>query len=52
MDLMSMHGENLKASFRHSKNVNGEMTMNETGAAPVKFAASSVAAPAGLYTAA
>jgi len=49
MDLMSMYGDNLKASF-DGKNVMGEVTMNETGSAPVKFAAASVAAPAGLYT--
>jgi hypothetical protein len=51
MDLMSMYGDNLKASFDGAK-VNGEVAMNETGTAPVKFAASFVAAPAGLYTAA
>jgi hypothetical protein len=51
MDLMSMYGDNLKASF-DGKNVSGEVTMNETNAAAVKFAAASVAAPAGLYTAA
>jgi hypothetical protein len=51
MDLMSMYGDNLKASF-DGKNVSGEVTMNEIDTAPVKFAATSVAAPAGLYTAA
>jgi hypothetical protein len=51
MDLMSMYGDNLKVSFDGGK-LNGEVTMNEPEAAPVKFAASSVAAPAGLYTAA
>ena len=50
MDLMSMYGDNLKASF-DGATLNGEVTMNETDAAPLKFAASSVAAPAGLYTA-
>jgi hypothetical protein len=51
MDLMSMYGDNLRASF-DGKNVTGEVTMNETGSAPAKFTAASVAAPAGLYTAA
>jgi hypothetical protein len=50
MDLMSMYGDNLKASFDGTK-VDGEITMNETDARPVKFAASSVTAPAGMYTA-
>src|SRR5258705_10341838 len=50
MDLMSMYGDEVKASF-DGTNVTGEMTMNETDATPLKFAASSVAAPAGLYTA-
>lgn len=50
MDLMSMYGDNLKASFDGTK-VDGEITMNQTNARPVKFAASSVAAPAGMYTA-
>jgi hypothetical protein len=50
MDLMSMYGDNLKASF-NGTDVDGEITMNETDAKPVKFAASSVAAPAGMYTA-
>jgi hypothetical protein len=50
MELMSMYGDNLKASF-DGTDVTGEMTMNETNVAPMKFAASSVAAPAGLYTA-
>jgi hypothetical protein len=49
MDLMSMYGDNLKASF-DGKNLIGEVTMNETGSARTKFAAASVAAPAGLYT--
>lgn len=50
MDLASMYGDNLTASFDGSK-VNGEITMNDGESAPVSFAASSVAAPAGLYTA-
>jgi hypothetical protein len=50
MDLMSMYGDNLKGSFDGSK-VDGEITMNEIDARPVKFAASSVTAPAGMYTA-
>ena len=50
MDLMSMYGDNLKASFEGGK-VDGEITMNETNVRPVKFSASSVAAPAGMYTA-
>jgi hypothetical protein len=50
MDLMSMYGDNLNASF-DGTTLNGAVTMNETDAAPLKFAASSVAAPAGLYTA-
>jgi len=51
MNLMSMYGDNLNASF-DGKNVSGEVTMNEADAAPVKFTAPSVVAPAGLYTAA
>lgn len=51
MDLMSMYGDNLKASF-DGATLTGEMTMNETDAKPLKFAASSAEAPAGLYTAA
>jgi hypothetical protein len=51
MDLMSMYGDNLKGSFDGGK-LNGEVTMNEPNVSPVKFAASSVPAPAGLYTAA
>jgi len=50
MDLMSMYGDNLKAKFEDGK-VDGEITMNATNVRPVKFAASSVAAPAGMYTA-
>jgi len=50
MDLMSMYGDEVKASF-DGTNVTGEMTMNETDAPPLKFAASSVAAPAGIYAA-
>ena len=50
MDLMSMYGDNLTASF-DGTTLNGAVTMNETDATPVKFAASSVAAPAGMYTA-
>jgi hypothetical protein len=45
-----MYGDEVKASF-DGTNVTGEMTMNETDATPLKFAASSVAAPAGIYTA-
>jgi hypothetical protein len=51
MDLMSMYGDTLEASF-DGKTVSGQVIMNETGAAPVTFAATSVAAPAGMYTAA
>jgi hypothetical protein len=51
MDLMSMYGDNLKASFDGGR-LSGEVTMNEPNVSPVKFGASSVAAPAGLYTAA
>jgi hypothetical protein len=50
MDLMSMYGDEVRASF-DGTNLTGEMTMNVTDATPLKFAASSVAAPAGLYTA-
>jgi hypothetical protein len=50
MDLMSMYGDNLKASF-DGTTLNGAVTMNETNATPLTFAASSVPAPAGLYTA-
>ena len=51
LDLMSMYGDNLEASL-DGNTVSGTVTMNETGAAPVTFAATSVAAPAGMYTAA
>jgi hypothetical protein len=51
MDLTSTYADRLKASF-DGKNVSGEIVMNENGAAPEKFAASPVAAPAGIYTAA
>lgn len=51
MDLMSMYGDNLKASF-DGATLNGAVTMNETDAKPMTFAATSVVAPAGLYTAA
>jgi hypothetical protein len=51
MDLMSMYGDNLTASFGGGT-LNGEVTMNEPNISPVKFAASSVAAPAGQYSAA
>lgn len=51
MDLMSMYGDDLEASF-DGKSISGKVTMNETGAAPAKFAAAMVAAPAGIYTAA
>jgi hypothetical protein len=50
MDLMSMYGDSLKASFDGGK-VDGEITMNEANARAVKFSASSAAAPAGMYTA-
>ena len=50
MDLMSMYGDEVQARFDGVK-VNGEVTMNETAAAPVSFAASMATAPAGLYTA-
>jgi hypothetical protein len=50
MDLTSMYADSITASFDGTK-VSGEMTMNEKGAAPVKFSAGSVAAPAGIYTA-
>ncbi len=50
MELMSTYGDTMKASFDEGE-VNGEITMNEANARPVKFVASSVAAPAGMYTA-
>lgn len=50
MDLMSMYGDNLNPSF-DGTTLTGAVTMNETDAAPLKFAASSVEAPAGMYTA-
>jgi hypothetical protein len=50
MDLMSMYGDNLNASF-DGTTLTGAVTMNKTDAPPLKFAASSVAAPAGMYTA-
>jgi len=36
MDLMSMYGDNLTASF-DGTNVGGEVTMNETGARDMSF---------------
>lgn len=50
IDLDSMYADHLTASFDGQK-VSGVITMNENGAAPEKFAASPVAAPAGIYTA-
>jgi hypothetical protein len=50
MDLMSMYGDSLTASF-DGTGMTGEIEMNETDSKPVKFAAASVAAPAGLYAA-
>jgi len=49
MDLMSMYGDELKASF-DGKSIDGVVATNEPEAAPVKFAASAVAVPAGIYT--
>jgi hypothetical protein len=51
MDVESMYADHLKASFDGQK-VSGVIVMNENGASPEKFAASPVAAPAGIYTAA
>lgn len=51
MELDSMYADHLKASFDGTK-VSGVIMMNENRAAPQKFAASPVAAPAGIYTAA
>ncbi len=50
IDLDSMYADHLTASFDGQK-VSGVIVMNENGAAPEKFAASPVAAPAGIYTA-
>jgi hypothetical protein len=50
LDMTSMYGDHLTGSF-DGKKVSGEMTMNEPNTVPVKFAAASVTAPAGLYTA-
>lgn len=50
LDMMSMYGDHLKGSYDGGQ-ISGEMTMNESGAAPVKFVAAMVTAPAGLYTA-
>ena len=41
MDLMSMYGDNLNASF-DGTTLTGAVTMNETDATPMKFAASAV----------
>lgn len=51
MDLTSTFADRLTASYDGSK-VDGELVMNEVGAAPVKFAAARVEEPAGMYTAA
>ncbi len=50
MSLKSMFHDNLTASFDGNR-VNGTLAMNEVGAAPHRFAAEPVVAPAGLYTA-
>lgn len=50
IDLDSMYADHLTASFDGQK-VSGVIVMNENGAAPEKFAASPVEAPAGIYTA-
>ena len=50
MRLMSMYGDALTASF-DGKAIDGEFTMNEPDAKPLKFAALRVEAPAGMYTA-
>ena len=50
MRLMSMYGDELTASF-DGKEIDGEVTMNEPDAKPLKFAALRVEAPAGMYTA-
>lgn len=50
LDMMSMYGDHLTGSF-DGRQLSGEMTMNEPGTVAVKFAAASVTAPAGLYTA-
>ncbi len=50
MRLMSMYGDELTASFDGTE-IDGEVTMNETDAKPLKFAALPVQAPAGMYTA-
>lgn len=51
MHLMSIYGDVLNASFDGTE-IDGDLTMNEAGSAPLKFAASQVEAPAGIYTAA
>lgn len=47
---MWVDGDTLRAKFDEGK-LDGELTMNETNVRPVKFAAASVAAPAGMDTA-
>jgi hypothetical protein len=44
-----MYGDGLEASV-DGGSVSGTVVVNETAAVPVKFAASSVSAPAGIYT--
>ena len=51
MDLTSSFADHLTASYDGSK-IDGELVMNEQGAAPQRFAAARVEAPAGIYTAA
>lgn len=51
LDLMSMYGDTMTASF-DGTTLTGEVTMNETDSKPMRFAATAVTAPAGLYTAA
>ena len=50
MDLVSTYGDGLVASF-DGNGVKGEITMNDEEPTPMTFAATSVASPAGLYTA-
>lgn len=51
LDLMSIYADHLTASFDGTK-IDGVLAMNENNSTPVRFAASRVENPAGIYTAA
>lgn len=52
MDLVSTYGDTMTASVGDDGTITGGLSMNTPGSTPMTFTASSVTAPAGLYTAA